>query len=311
VSTALSVIIIVFPGPPGSATTQPSAQSGSSVLPPVSMPPVPSVGLGQSPSTGDAATSSGGGNGLLGGSVDLAGYKLTIPESGGKGTAASVDNPTQGKPPWMTRGQDGSLHFWAPVAGATTPNSQHARTELVSLKTFTAGTGRHTLRTSLTVSQVPRSKQDIIVGQIHGAGDINSVSFVMLHYDAGAVRVVVKEGQSGPTSDKYPLITGVPLGGRFDYAIIDDGDGDISCTATYGQNSRTVKIPIPAPFKGATVRFQAGDYQQADSSGGGADSSSADSGATSSDATSADTGGQDGGRVTFFSLTEDHTGDTS
>jgi hypothetical protein len=312
VSTALSVIIIVFPGPPGSTTTQPSAQSGSSVLPPVSLPPVPSVGLGQSPSTGDAATSrGGGGNGLLGGSVDLAGYKLTIPEVSEKGTAASVDNPTQGKPPWMTRGQDGSLHFWAPVAGATTPNSQHARTELVSLKTFTAGTGRHTLRTSLTVSQVPRSKQDIIVGQIHGAGDINSVSFVMLHYDAGTIKAVVKQGQSGPTSAKYPLISGVPLGGRFDYTISDNGDGNVVCTAAYGSNTRSATIPIPAAFKGATVRFQAGDYQQADSTGADskdADSSSADSNDTNSAAASS---GEDGGRVTFFSLTEDHTGDTS
>jgi hypothetical protein len=140
------------------------------------------------------------------------------------------------------------------------------------------------------------------------------VPFVMLHYDAGAIRAVVKQGQSGPTSNKYPLISGVPLGGRFDYTISDNGAGSVVCTATYGSSSQSATIPIPAAFKGATVRFQAGDYQQADSSGGGskgADSSSADSADTSSAAASADSGGQDGGRVTFFSLTEDHTGGTS
>jgi Alginate lyase len=310
-STALSVIVIVLPGPPGSTSAQPSAQSGSSVLPPVNLPSAPSVGLDQPQSTGDAATNRGG-NGLLGGAVDLAGYKLTIPEVSDKGTAASVDNPSQGKPPWMTKAPDGSLRFWAPVAGATTPNSQHARTELVSLKTFTAGAGRHTLRTSLMVSQVPRSKRDIIIGQIHGAGDINSVSFVMLHYDAGTIKAVVKQGQSGPTSNKYPLVSGVPLGGRFDYTISDTGDGNVVCTATSGSTTRSATIPIPAAFKGATVRFQAGDYQQADSTGS-ASKDADSSGADSSDISSAAAGssGQDGGRVTFFSLTEDHTGDTS
>ena len=313
-STALSVLIIVFPAPPGPGNVPPTAPSGTSVLPPVSLPSVPTVGLGQASGERAGATSpeaGGSGGALLSGSVNLAGYKLTIPEVSDKGSAASVENPSQGKPPWMTRGEDGSLHFWAPVDGATTPNSTHARTELVSLKTFTAGSGRHTLRTSLTVSQVPRSRPDIIVGQIHGAGDISSISFVMLHYDAGQIRVVVKQqqGSGGPT-EKYPLISGVPLGGRFDYTITDSGDGNVVCTATYGTASRSATIPIPDVFKGATVRFQAGDYQQAESGGGGSDSGSdsSDSSGDSREASAAADGssGQDGGRVTFFSLTEDH-----
>ncbi len=40
--------------------------------------------------------------------------------------------------------------------------------------------------------------------------------------------------------------------------------------------------PVPAAFAGAPVRFQAGDYQQADSAGGGA--------------------GGDGARLTFHAL---------
>jgi hypothetical protein len=318
VSTALSVIIIVFPGPPGASNVQPSASSGASATPPVRLPSVPPVGVGHSSGDGGNSTSrdaSGAGGGLLGGSVDLAGWKLTIPVKSDKGTATSVASPEQGNAsPWMTKKPDGSLKFWAPVAGATTPNSAHARTELDSLHNFTAGSGGHTLRATVSVDQVPNAKQDIIIGQIHGTATISSVSFVMLHYDTGAIRAVVKQGQSGPTSNKYPLISGVPLGGRFDYTISDKGDGNVVCTATYGSSSQSATIPIPGAFKGATVRFQAGDYQQADSSGGGskgADSSSADSADTSSAAASADSGGQDGGRVTFFSLTEDHTGGTS
>jgi hypothetical protein len=298
VAGALSVLIIVLPGPTSPAAPQdPTPPVAVEQTPPTGSPtstgPLPDVGH----AVGGVADSV---NGLAHG-ADLTGWKLTIPVKNEKGTASTVNNPGAGAAPWMTTGQDGSLKFWAPVDGATTPNSQHTRTELDSLHNFTAGTGQHTLHASVSVEQVPSSKQDIIIGQIHGADTISSVSFVMLHYTAGAIRAVVKQGQSGPTSTKYPLISGVPLGGRFDYTISDPGDGTVVCTATSGSTSRSATIPIPAAFKGATVRFQAGDYQQADSTG--ADTSSA--------AADAHTGGQDGGRVTFFSLTEDHPGGTS
>ncbi|HEY4005865.1 MAG TPA: polysaccharide lyase family 7 protein [Pseudonocardia sp.] len=232
------------------------------------------------------------------GGPNLAGWKLTIPEVSDKGTAASVDDLGRGAPPWMIRDSDGSLRFWAPVAGATTPNSQHARTELVSLTTFTAGTARHTLRASVSVGQVPSAKPDVIIGQVHGAGNIRSVSFVMLHYDGGTIRAVVKQTQSGPNSLKYPLISGVPLGARFDYAISAIDANSIVCTATYGSNSRTATIPIPHVFDGATVRFQAGDYQQADSKAAHSTGSVTKRGGGSK--------AEDGARVTFYSLVEAH-----
>jgi hypothetical protein len=133
------------------------------------------------------------------------------------------------------------------------------------------------------VAQAPSGNQDIIIGQIHGADDISSVPFVMLHYDAGTIKVVMKQAQSGSTSDKYPLITGVPLGARFDYTISDPGNGKLIFTATYGSNSRQASAAIPAPFKGATVRFQAGAYQQGEGGNGSA---------------------ADGARLTFFTLDE-------
>jgi hypothetical protein len=215
------------------------------------------------------------------GPVNLAGWKLTIPEASDKGTAASV-NPAASKSPWLTRGDSGSIKFWAPVDGATTPNSQHPRTELVSLNNFKAGTSPHTLNATLVVAQAPSANQDIIIGQIHGADDISSVPFVMLHYDAGTIKVVVKEAQSGSTSDKYPLITGVPLGARFSYTISDLGNGNLVFSASYGASTRSITTAIPEPFRGATVRFQAGAYQQGESS----------SGAT------------DGARITFYTLRE-------
>ena len=195
------------------------------------------------------------------------------------GDATTVE-PAATTAPWLTEAPGGGLMFWAPTTGATTKNSEHPRTELNSLTNFAAGQGTHTLNASLTVLAVPRDGQGIIVGQIHGADDISSVPFLMLRYQDGQLRVVVKQTQSGSDSAKYPLIDNLPVGQRLDYSISDTGDGNMVCTATWASATRTVTIPIPAVFKNATVRFQAGDYQQADDPGGP----------------------QDGGRVIFHRL---------
>jgi len=76
----------------------------------------------------------------------------------------------------------------------------------------------------------------------------------MLHYDAGTIKVVVKEAQSGSTSDKYPLITGVPLGARFSYTISDLGNGNL-CLGELRREQPVHHHGNPQPFRGATVRF--------------------------------------------------------
>ncbi len=196
-----------------------------------------------------------------GGSVSLTGWQLTLPLAGKHGTAAIV-NPAALSPPWLSTDDSGALVFFAPVDGAKTKNSDHARTELVDLNTFTAGSGRHTLSASTTVSQVPADTHDVIIGQIHGADTIKAVPFVMLHYDAGTITVVVKQQQSGPPAQQLTLLSGVALGARFDYGITDNGEGSLTFTADDGPRHASMNAPIPAAFHGATVRFQAGAYQQ-------------------------------------------------
>jgi len=78
-----------------------------------------------------------------------------------------------------------------------------------------------------------------------------------------------------------PLLTDVPLGTRFAYSISDDGNGTLTFTATADGRTATGTAAVPAPFNGAPVRFQAGDYQQAEAEGAPAD---------------------DGARVTFHAL---------
>ena len=206
------------------------------------------------------------GSHAVAGPPSLAGWKLTLPIAGKKGSAATVD-PAAVSPPWLTSDADGGLTLWAPVQGSTTPNSRHARTELVSLSPFGAGTVRRQLAATVAITQVPRGKPDVIIGQIHGADDLSAVAFVMMHYTSGAVGVVVKQSPGSSPAVHLPLLTGVALGSPFDFTIVDGGDGKLTFGATQNGHTATASTPVPAAFAGRPVRFQAGAYQQADSTG--------------------------------------------
>ncbi|GAA0903009.1 polysaccharide lyase family 7 protein [Pseudonocardia zijingensis] len=216
------------------------------------------------------------------GPVALQGWKLTLPVEGDDGDAESVD-PAAPTDPWLTTGPDGGLTFWAPASGATTKNSDHPRTELISTQDFTAGEdGPHTLAASLAVTQVPSDTKDIIIGQIHGSDDIKSVPYVMLHYRDGEIRAIVKQKQKGDEKEAFTLLTGVPLDERFDISITDAGDGSMTISATHAGSTQQATAQVPEAFRGEPVRFQVGAYQQADNP----------------------QGDDDGGRVTFYDISQ-------
>lgn len=227
----------------------------------------------------------------------LAGWKLTLPLPGKKGNAEIVD-PAQVAPPWLTVDPTGNLTFWAPTTGATTEHSEHPRTELDNLSNFQAGSGPQALTASVSVAQVPAQGQDVIIGQIHGADDISSVPFVMLHYTDGTVTVVVKQQQKGEQHINYPLLHDVPLGQRFDFGIRDDGNGTLTFSATAGDQKASVDAPLPGAFAGATVRFQAGAYQQSGNDTSGLSGNVS----TGTDPAATPSGPDDGARLTFYAL---------
>ena len=127
--------------------------------------------------------------------VKLDGWQLTLPIANPDSGDADTLKPARLAPPWLTTADGGGMTFWAPVGGATTKNSSHARTELVQVDNFAAGTDPRTLTASATVTQLPSENPDVILGQIHGAEDIKSVAWVMLHYFDGAIKVVVKQAR--------------------------------------------------------------------------------------------------------------------
>ena len=190
----------------------------------------------------------------------LSGWKLTLPTANEKGDAASVD-PAAPSPPYLTTDPAGALVFWAPVQGATTKNSDHARTELNSLTNFAAGAEKHSLTATVSVNQVPSQAKDVIIAQIHGADTISSVPYVMLHYIDGALKVVVKQEQKGSGSQSFPLTGDVPLDQPFDIGITDNGDGTMTFSASFQGDTPQATAPVPVAFAGQPVRFQAGAYQ--------------------------------------------------
>jgi alginate lyase len=216
--------------------------------------------------------------------VKLEGWQLTLPVADPDSGDADTVNPARISPPWLTTADGGGMTFWAPVDGATTKNSSHARTELVRRDSFAAGTEAYTLTASATVSQLPKENPDVILGQIHGAEDLKSVAWVMLHYFDGAIKVVVKQEHSGSAAEDYLLADDVPLNTPFTFRLSDDGNGLLTFGLDAQGQTKTATAQVPPAFAGATVRFQVGAYQQAES------------------ADAAD----DGARVTFTKITTEN-----
>ena len=241
-----------------------------------------------SPTGPPAAARSPGGSGVRGsdpahstgatppmtGSIQLDGWRLTLPvdaDGGLSGTAEQLGTAAV-TAPWLIRNRDGSVTFWAPARGAKTVSSEHARTELVSTRDWMFGTdGVHRLTATLAVSQVPQEDPDICVGQVHGGGSIKSVPFVMLHYRDGSLVVVVKQELQGTASQSITLLTGIPLGGVFSYTITDNGDGTLGLSATYNRLTGAHTARVASAFIGTDQRFQVGDYQQATSAASATD----------------------------------------
>ena len=179
-------------------------------------------------------------------------------------------DPRHGRQPALLGSRDRGDH----------PNSRHSRTELVSADDFSFGTARHALSAQVAVTQVPTGYPDVCLGQIHGGGSLNSVPFVMPHWRAGSVVVVVKNVLQGSSSQTVILLTGVPLAAPFGFTLSDDGDGGIGLSATYAGRSKQISVTAASAFLGTVQRFQVGDYQQAVSG----------------------SGPSGGGRVTFFAI---------
>jgi hypothetical protein len=222
-----------------------------------------------------------------GGNFNLAIWQLQLPVgSPGSPTtiqpaqlkgASGYSNPSY----FWTDKNDGSMTFWAPEKGVTTPNSNYARSELREMNSNGSAAdwtlaGNHTLSAELRVVSVT---SNVCVGQVHlGSGGSSTKPLLELYYRAnGDIYLGTENSPDGGQTLHY--ITNVAVGAHFTYVINVTGN-KINLTV----NGAKTSYSIPTSFNAYKQYFKAGSYNQ-----------------SSSDSTS------NGAKVKFYSLTVAHS----
>ena len=205
-----------------------------------------------------------------GGNFNLSIWQLQLP-TGSPGKPDTIQ-PAQLKGPngysnpayFWTDKNDGSMTFWAPEKGVTTPNSNYARSELREMNSDGSVAdwhlaGSHQLQATLRVVSVTNH---VCVGQIHlGTGGSSTKPLVELYYYAnGNIVLGVEDSPSGGQTTHQ--IANVPVGKQFSYTIAVTGGNTVALTV----NGKTTKYPIPSSFDQYNMYFKAGSYNQSSSS---------------------------------------------
>jgi hypothetical protein len=222
-----------------------------------------------------------------GGNFNLAIWQLQLP-IGSPGAPTTIQ-PAQLKGAsgytnasyFWTDKNDGSMTFWAPEKGVTTPNSNYARTELREMNSNGSAAdwtlaGNHTLSAELRVVSVTKN---VCVGQVHlGSGGSSTKPLLELYYHSnGDIYLGTENSPDGGQTTHY--ITNVALGAHFTYVINVTGN-KINLTV----NGAKTSYSIPTSFNAYKQYFKAGSYNQ-----------------SSSDSTT------NGAKVKFYSLTVSHS----
>jgi hypothetical protein len=222
-----------------------------------------------------------------GGNFNLAIWQLQLPVgSPGSPTtiqpaqlkgASGYSNPAY----FWTDKTDGSMTFWAPEKGVTTPNSNYARSELREMNSNGSAAdwtlaGNHTLSAELRVVSVTKN---VCVGQVHlGSGGSSTKPLLELYYHSnGDIYLGTENSPDGGQTLHY--ITNVAVGAHFTYVINVTGN-KINLTVNGAKSSYS----IPTSFNAYKQYFKAGSYNQ-----------------SSSDSTS------NGAKVKFYTLTVAHS----
>ncbi|UQU66904.1 polysaccharide lyase family 7 protein [Couchioplanes caeruleus] len=222
-----------------------------------------------------------------GGNFNLAVWSLQLP-IGSPGSPTTIP-PAQLKGPdgytnpayFWTDKNDGSMTFWAPEKGVTTPNSNYARSELREMNPNGSAAdwplaGNHTLSATLRVPQVTKN---VCVGQVHlGSGGSSTKPLLELYYRPnGDIHLGTENSPAG--GQTLHLVGNVPLGKTWSYVINVSGNR-INLTV----NGANTSYSIPSSFNPYKQYFKAGSYNQ-----------------SSSESTTA------GAKVKFYALTVSHS----
>jgi alginate lyase len=203
-----------------------------------------------------------------GGNFNLAIWQLQLPV--GSPGAPTTIQPAQLKgaggysnPAYFwTDKNDGSMTFWAPEKGVTTPNSNYARSELREMNSNGSAAdwtlaGNHTLSAELRVVSVTKN---VCVGQVHlGSGGSSTKPLLELYYHSnGDIYLGTENSPAGGQTLHY--ITNVAIGAHWTYVINVTGN-KINLTVNGAKSSYS----IPTSFNAYKQYFKAGSYNQSSS----------------------------------------------
>ncbi|MFI5910005.1 polysaccharide lyase family 7 protein [Dactylosporangium sp. NPDC051541] len=186
------------------------------------------------------------------------GAPTTIPASQLKG-ANGYTNPAY----FFTDKNDGSMTFWAPEKGVTTPNSNYARSELREMNANGSAAdwklaGSHSLSATL---RIPSVTKNVCVGQIHlGTGGSSTKPLLELYYRPNG-DIILGTENSPDGGQTLHTVGNVPLGTKWSYVIAVAGGNTIRLTV----NGSTTSYAIPSSFNQYGMYFKAGSYNQSSS----------------------------------------------
>ncbi|WP_433617902.1 polysaccharide lyase family 7 protein [Dactylosporangium sp. CA-139114] len=204
-----------------------------------------------------------------GGNFDLSIWQLQLP-TGSPGSPTQIP-PSQLKGAngyvnpayFFTDKTDGSMTFWAPEKGVTTPNSNYARSELREMNANGSAAdwklaGSHKLSARL---RIPSVTKNVCVGQIHlGTGGPSTKPLLELYYRPNG-DIILGTENSPDGGQTLHTVGNVPLGVQWSYVIAVSGGNTIKLTI----NGSTTSYGIPSSFNQYGMYFKAGSYNQSSS----------------------------------------------